>query len=148
MWLLCPDTEATMRNLKLLQSLRSSELQAPGCPQCVAVRADVGSLLVASHSSITEFDPRTGQVRWAEPLVTRASCSTSSRWSVFYHQEAQSSFRVLSPGGLSSLVCGQDRTNQTTSRTNQDCILTENNNLRVSLYQKSRVCPVRDGDQT
>lgn len=52
-----------MRNLKLLQSLRSTELQAPGWPQCVAVRTDVGSLLVASHCSITEFDPRTGQVR-------------------------------------------------------------------------------------
>ncbi|XP_075904166.1 elongator complex protein 1 isoform X2 [Nelusetta ayraudi] len=51
-----------MRNLKLLQSLRSTELQAPGRPQCVAVRTDVGSLLVASHCSVTEFDPRTGQV--------------------------------------------------------------------------------------
>uniref|UniRef100_A0A8C9YF06 Elongator complex protein 1 n=1 Tax=Sander lucioperca TaxID=283035 RepID=A0A8C9YF06_SANLU len=50
-----------MRNLKLLKSLRSSELQGPGSPQCLAVRADTGSLLVASHYSITEYDPRTGQ---------------------------------------------------------------------------------------
>uniref|UniRef100_A0A8C4GK70 Elongator complex protein 1 n=1 Tax=Dicentrarchus labrax TaxID=13489 RepID=A0A8C4GK70_DICLA len=56
-----------MRNLKLLKSLRSSELQGPGSPQCFAVRADTGSLLVASHYSITEYDPRTGQV------VTEAS---------------------------------------------------------------------------
>ncbi|KAL7395027.1 hypothetical protein ABVT39_009016 [Epinephelus coioides] len=51
-----------MRNLKLLKSLRSSELQGPGSPQCSSVRADTGSLLVASHYSITEYDPRTGQV--------------------------------------------------------------------------------------
>ncbi|KAM7418162.1 hypothetical protein PAMA_017690 [Pampus argenteus] len=51
-----------MRNLKLLKSLRSSELQGPGSPQCFSVRGDTGSLLVASQFSITEFDPRTGQV--------------------------------------------------------------------------------------
>nr|XP_046262675.1 elongator complex protein 1 [Scatophagus argus]XP_046262676.1 elongator complex protein 1 [Scatophagus argus] len=51
-----------MRNLKLLKSLRSSELQGPGSPQCFAVRADTSSLLVASNYSITEYDPRTGQV--------------------------------------------------------------------------------------
>ncbi|KAM9357345.1 elongator complex protein 1-like [Symphorus nematophorus] len=51
-----------MRNLKLLKSLRSSKLQGPDSPQCVAVRADTGSLLLASHFSITEYDPRTGQV--------------------------------------------------------------------------------------
>ncbi|XP_045886110.1 elongator complex protein 1 [Micropterus dolomieu] len=51
-----------MRNLKLLKSLRSSELHGPGSPQCFSVRADTGSLLVASHYSITEYDPRTGQV--------------------------------------------------------------------------------------
>uniref|UniRef100_A0A671U8I9 Elongator complex protein 1 n=1 Tax=Sparus aurata TaxID=8175 RepID=A0A671U8I9_SPAAU len=51
-----------MRNLKLLKSLQSSELQGPGSPQCLAVRADTGSLLIASHYSITEYDPRTGQV--------------------------------------------------------------------------------------
>ncbi|XP_062281741.1 elongator complex protein 1 [Scomber scombrus] len=51
-----------MRNLKLLKSLRSSELQGPGSPQCFSVRADTSSLLVASPYSITEFDPRTGQV--------------------------------------------------------------------------------------
>uniref|UniRef100_A0A8C9YDU8 Elongator complex protein 1 n=1 Tax=Sander lucioperca TaxID=283035 RepID=A0A8C9YDU8_SANLU len=54
--------QGKMRNLKLLKSLRSSELQGPGSPQCLAVRADTGSLLVASHYSITEYDPRTGQV--------------------------------------------------------------------------------------
>ncbi|XP_061580732.1 elongator complex protein 1 [Cololabis saira] len=51
-----------MRNLKLLQSLLSSELQAPGSPQCLCVRADTGSLLIASQFSITEYDPRNGQV--------------------------------------------------------------------------------------
>ncbi|KAM7389360.1 hypothetical protein PAMP_023344 [Pampus punctatissimus] len=51
-----------MRNLKLLKTLRSSELQGPGSPQCFSVRGDTGSLLVASQYSITEFDPRTGQV--------------------------------------------------------------------------------------
>ncbi|XP_068429727.1 elongator complex protein 1 [Clinocottus analis] len=51
-----------MRNLKLLKSLRSSELRGPGSPQRLSVRADTGSLLVASHYSIAEYDPRTGQV--------------------------------------------------------------------------------------
>ncbi|XP_074530734.1 elongator complex protein 1 [Halichoeres trimaculatus] len=50
-----------MRNLKLLKSLRSSELQGLGSPQCFCVRADTGSLLVASNFSITEYDPRSGQ---------------------------------------------------------------------------------------
>ncbi|KAK2848777.1 hypothetical protein Q5P01_008611 [Channa striata] len=51
-----------MRNLKLLKSLRSSELLGPGSPQYLSVRADTGTLLVLSQYSITEFDPRTGQV--------------------------------------------------------------------------------------
>uniref|UniRef100_A0AAR2LJA7 Elongator complex protein 1 n=1 Tax=Pygocentrus nattereri TaxID=42514 RepID=A0AAR2LJA7_PYGNA len=51
-----------MRNLKLLKCLRSLELQSPGCPQCLSVRTDTGSLLIASQFSITEYDPRTGQV--------------------------------------------------------------------------------------
>ncbi|XP_008325394.1 elongator complex protein 1 [Cynoglossus semilaevis] len=51
-----------MRNLKLLKNLHSSELQAPGSPQCLSVRTDTGSLLVASPYSITEYDPRNGQV--------------------------------------------------------------------------------------
>uniref|UniRef100_A0A3Q2ZMF9 Elongator complex protein 1 n=1 Tax=Kryptolebias marmoratus TaxID=37003 RepID=A0A3Q2ZMF9_KRYMA len=51
-----------MRNLKLLKSLGSSELQGLGSPQRFCVRADSGSLLVASQFSITEFEPRTGQV--------------------------------------------------------------------------------------
>ncbi|KAG7217850.1 hypothetical protein INR49_031498 [Caranx melampygus] len=59
-----------MRNLKLLKSLCSSELQAPGSPQCFCVRADTGSVLVASQFSITEYDPRTGQV------VSEASLTT------------------------------------------------------------------------
>lgn len=61
-----------MRNLKLLKSLCSSELQGPGCPQCLAVRADTGSLLVASQYSLTEYDTRTGQV------VTEASLTADS----------------------------------------------------------------------
>ncbi|XP_047441498.1 elongator complex protein 1 [Mugil cephalus] len=51
-----------MRNLKLLKSLLSSELQGPGSPLCFSVRNDTGSLLIASQFSITEYDPRTGQV--------------------------------------------------------------------------------------
>nr|XP_040028931.1 elongator complex protein 1 isoform X1 [Gasterosteus aculeatus aculeatus]XP_040028932.1 elongator complex protein 1 isoform X1 [Gasterosteus aculeatus aculeatus] len=51
-----------MRNLKLLKSLRSSELHAPGSPQCLSVRSETGALLVASQYSITEYDPQTGQV--------------------------------------------------------------------------------------
>ncbi|KAM4555629.1 elongator complex protein 1 [Odontesthes bonariensis] len=50
-----------MRNLKLLKGLRSSELEGPGSPQCFSVRAETGSLLIASQYSITEFDPLTGQ---------------------------------------------------------------------------------------
>ncbi|KAM9377431.1 elongator complex protein 1 [Pholidichthys leucotaenia] len=51
-----------MRNLKLVKSLQSSELQGPGSPQSFCVRGDAGSLLVASAYSITEYDPRTGQI--------------------------------------------------------------------------------------
>lgn len=51
-----------MRNLKLLRSLRSSELQAPGSPQQSCPRLDTGTLLVASQYSIMEFNPQTGQV--------------------------------------------------------------------------------------
>lgn len=59
-----------MRNLKLLKSLRSSELQGPGLPQCFSVRADTGSLLIASQYCITEYDPRTGQVRSDDVTLT------------------------------------------------------------------------------
>ncbi|XP_034453513.1 elongator complex protein 1 [Hippoglossus hippoglossus] len=51
-----------MRNLKLLKSLCSSELNGPGSPQFLCVRADTGSLLVASQYSVTEYDPRGEQV--------------------------------------------------------------------------------------
>lgn len=71
-----------MRNLKLLKSLRSSELQGLGSPQRFCVRADSGSLLVASQFSITEFDPRTGQVQSLSPLhlnVTRVRSLNPSR---------------------------------------------------------------------
>ncbi|XP_028315057.1 elongator complex protein 1 isoform X2 [Gouania willdenowi] len=51
-----------MRNLKLLKSLSSSKLQGLGSPQHLSVRSDTSSLLIASQYSITEFDPRTGQV--------------------------------------------------------------------------------------
>uniref|UniRef100_A0AAQ5ZL69 Elongator complex protein 1 n=1 Tax=Amphiprion ocellaris TaxID=80972 RepID=A0AAQ5ZL69_AMPOC len=61
-----------VRNLKLPKSLRSSELQGPGSPQCFSVRADTGSLLIASLYSITEYDPRTGQV------VSEASLTADS----------------------------------------------------------------------
>uniref|UniRef100_A0A672ZM53 Elongator complex protein 1 n=1 Tax=Sphaeramia orbicularis TaxID=375764 RepID=A0A672ZM53_9TELE len=61
-----------MRNLKLLKSLRSCELQCLGSPQCFSVRGDTGSLLLASQYSITEYDPRTGQV------VSEASLTADS----------------------------------------------------------------------
>ncbi|XP_012717183.2 elongator complex protein 1 [Fundulus heteroclitus] len=51
-----------MRNLKLLKSLRSSELQGPGTPQCFSVRSDTGSLLIASQFSVTEYNPQSGEV--------------------------------------------------------------------------------------
>ncbi|KAK7881520.1 hypothetical protein WMY93_029929 [Mugilogobius chulae] len=50
-----------MRNLGLVRSSQGC-VQQPGAPQCVAVRCDSDSLLVASEFSITEFDPRTGKV--------------------------------------------------------------------------------------
>ncbi|XP_077589151.1 elongator complex protein 1 [Stigmatopora nigra] len=50
-----------MRNL-LLKSRRISELQSPGSPQCLSLRVDAGTLLVASQYSISEFDLHTGQV--------------------------------------------------------------------------------------
>ncbi|XP_054647824.1 elongator complex protein 1 [Dunckerocampus dactyliophorus] len=56
-----------MRNLKLLKSLQTSELQGLGSPQCLSLRVDTGTLLVASQYSITEFNPQLGQV------VTEAS---------------------------------------------------------------------------
>uniref|UniRef100_A0A8C7U9S9 Elongator complex protein 1 n=1 Tax=Oncorhynchus mykiss TaxID=8022 RepID=A0A8C7U9S9_ONCMY len=51
-----------MRNLRLLKSLRCSELQGPGTPQCFSVRTDTRTVLIASEYSITELDPRAGQV--------------------------------------------------------------------------------------
>lgn len=50
-----------MRNLVVVRSTQGSAAQ-PGTPQCVAVRGDSGSLLMASGFSITEFDPSTGKV--------------------------------------------------------------------------------------
>lgn len=63
-----------MRNLKLLKSLQSPDLQGVGSPQWVCVRADSGSLLVTSQFSILEFDPRSGQVR-LKPLQPRIHSS-------------------------------------------------------------------------
>ncbi|XP_046881186.1 elongator complex protein 1 isoform X2 [Hypomesus transpacificus] len=51
-----------MRNLKLLKRLRCTELGGPGTPQCLSIRTDTGSLLICSEYSVTEFDPRAGQV--------------------------------------------------------------------------------------
>uniref|UniRef100_A0A6Q2XQB8 Elongator complex protein 1 n=1 Tax=Esox lucius TaxID=8010 RepID=A0A6Q2XQB8_ESOLU len=47
-----------MRNLRLLKNLRCSELQGPGTPQCISVRTDTGTVLIASEFSVTELDPR------------------------------------------------------------------------------------------
>lgn len=52
-----------MRNLKLLKCVRMWELQSLGSPQCVSVRIDTDTTLIASQFSITEYDPRTGQVK-------------------------------------------------------------------------------------
>uniref|UniRef100_A0A8C7IRK2 Elongator complex protein 1 n=1 Tax=Oncorhynchus kisutch TaxID=8019 RepID=A0A8C7IRK2_ONCKI len=51
-----------MRNLRLLKSLRCSELQGPGTPQCFSVRTDTRTVLIASEYSVIELDPRAGQV--------------------------------------------------------------------------------------
>ncbi|XP_038147078.1 LOW QUALITY PROTEIN: elongator complex protein 1 [Cyprinodon tularosa] len=51
-----------MRNLKLLKSLQSSELQGVGSPQCFSVRSDTGSLLIASQFSVVEYNPQSGEV--------------------------------------------------------------------------------------
>ncbi|XP_030620667.1 elongator complex protein 1 isoform X2 [Chanos chanos] len=51
-----------MRNLKPLKCLRCLDLQSPGSPQCFSVRTDTGTVLVASEFSLTEYDPRAGQV--------------------------------------------------------------------------------------
>ncbi|KAI5100646.1 elongator complex protein 1 [Silurus meridionalis] len=51
-----------MRNLKLRKCVRMSEMQSPGSPQCVSVRIDTDTILIASQFSITEYMPRTGQV--------------------------------------------------------------------------------------
>ncbi|XP_029573432.1 elongator complex protein 1-like [Salmo trutta] len=51
-----------MRNLRLLKSLRCLELQGPGTPQCFSVRTDTGKELIVSEYSVTELDPRAGQV--------------------------------------------------------------------------------------
>uniref|UniRef100_A0A8C7IL55 Elongator complex protein 1 n=1 Tax=Oncorhynchus kisutch TaxID=8019 RepID=A0A8C7IL55_ONCKI len=47
-----------MRNLRLLKSLRCSELQGPGTPQCFSVRTDTRTVLIASEYSVIELDPR------------------------------------------------------------------------------------------
>lgn len=51
-----------MRNLNLLQRWRCLDLPIPGSPQCFTIRSDAGTVLVASELSITEYDPRTGEV--------------------------------------------------------------------------------------
>ncbi|XP_057205981.1 elongator complex protein 1 [Triplophysa rosa] len=51
-----------MRNLSLLQRWRCLDLPIPGSPQCFAIRSDAGTVLVASELSITEYNPRTGEV--------------------------------------------------------------------------------------
>lgn len=52
-----------MRNLSLLQRWRCLDLPIPGSPQCFAIRSDAGTVLVASELSITEYNPRTGEVQ-------------------------------------------------------------------------------------
>lgn len=51
-----------MRNLSLLQRWRCLDLPIPGSPQCFTIRSDAGTVLVASELSITEYDPRMGEV--------------------------------------------------------------------------------------
>uniref|UniRef100_A0A672PKG0 Elongator complex protein 1 n=1 Tax=Sinocyclocheilus grahami TaxID=75366 RepID=A0A672PKG0_SINGR len=51
-----------MRNLSLLQRFSCVELSIPGSPQCLTIRSETGTVLVASELAITEFDPRTEEV--------------------------------------------------------------------------------------
>ncbi|KTG41645.1 hypothetical protein cypCar_00026431, partial [Cyprinus carpio] len=51
-----------MRNLSLLQRFRCVDLSIPGSPQCMSIRSETGTVLVASELAITEFDPRTQEV--------------------------------------------------------------------------------------
>ncbi|KAL0974256.1 hypothetical protein UPYG_G00217790 [Umbra pygmaea] len=51
-----------MRNLRLLKRILCTDLHGPGTPQCVSVRTDTGTVLIASEYSVTELDPRAGQV--------------------------------------------------------------------------------------
>ncbi|XP_047675871.1 elongator complex protein 1 [Tachysurus fulvidraco] len=59
-----------MRNLKLLKCVHMSDLQSPGCPQCVSVRIDTDTILISSQFSITEYHPSTGQVLNEVSLTT------------------------------------------------------------------------------
>uniref|UniRef100_A0A671MQN1 Elongator complex protein 1 n=1 Tax=Sinocyclocheilus anshuiensis TaxID=1608454 RepID=A0A671MQN1_9TELE len=51
-----------MRNLGLLQRFSCVDLSLPGSPQCLTIRSETGTVLVASELAITEFDPRTEEV--------------------------------------------------------------------------------------
>uniref|UniRef100_A0A8C1VFR0 Elongator complex protein 1 n=1 Tax=Cyprinus carpio TaxID=7962 RepID=A0A8C1VFR0_CYPCA len=51
-----------MRNLSLLQRFRCVDLSIPGSPQCMSIRSETGTVLVASELAITEFDHRTQEV--------------------------------------------------------------------------------------
>ncbi|XP_016422525.1 elongator complex protein 1-like [Sinocyclocheilus rhinocerous] len=51
-----------MRNLSLLQRFSCVDLSIPGSPQCLTIRSETGTVLVASELAITEFDPRTEEV--------------------------------------------------------------------------------------
>ncbi|XP_076005236.1 elongator complex protein 1 [Genypterus blacodes] len=71
-----------MRNLTLLKSLQSSELQVLGSPQCFSVRADTSSLILASQFSIVEFDPQTAQIVNEASLTADGFCGEDGSGSV------------------------------------------------------------------
>ncbi|KAM8803480.1 elongator complex protein 1 [Rhynchonycteris naso] len=58
-----------MRNLKLLRSLEFRDIQAPGQPQCLSLRAEQGTVLVGSEHGLIEVDPATREVKNEISLV-------------------------------------------------------------------------------
>lgn len=58
-----------MRNLKLLQTLEFRDIEAPGKPQCFSLRAQQGTVLIASECGLIEADPVKREVKNEISLV-------------------------------------------------------------------------------
>lgn len=103
-------TWGKMRNLKLLKSFRSSGQLGPGSPQCLALRADTDSFLVASQYSIVEYNPRTDQVihwwRSAEKLKKEFSNIYLLMCASQVVREASLTTQGFLPGDGSGVVVG------------------------------------------